>query len=136
VFGISFDAFQVAGGMVLVWMGFHMLRGTSSPTAGSENQTGAASLTPLIIFAASPGTITGVIAISLAHSEDRVPVTALVAIVVTLAITWLVMIMAARSMGTNSRGGMQDVISRFMGLMVLAMGVQFAMTGIKTFLKG
>jgi multiple antibiotic resistance protein len=34
VFGISLDVFQTAGGMVLVWMGFLMLRGTSPPWPG------------------------------------------------------------------------------------------------------
>jgi multiple antibiotic resistance protein len=136
VFGISFDAFQVAGGLVLIWMGFLMLQGTPSPTANSEGHSDPASLTPLIVFAASPGTITGVITISVAHSEGLFPVTALVAVIVTLAITWLIMIMAARSMGKDKKSLMQDVGSRFMGLMVLAMGVQFALSGIKTFLHG
>jgi small neutral amino acid transporter SnatA (MarC family) len=31
LFGISLDAFSVAGGGVLVWMGFSMLRGTTAP---------------------------------------------------------------------------------------------------------
>lgn len=43
------------------------------------------SLTPLILFAASPGTITGVITLSVAHAKSGIPVTALVA--VTLGIT-------------------------------------------------
>lgn len=30
LFGISLDAFSVAGGGVLVWMGFSMLRGTTA----------------------------------------------------------------------------------------------------------
>lgn len=64
VFGISLDAFQAAGGMVLVWMGFLMLRGTSSPTADEKGGGSESSLTPLILFAASPGTITGVITLS------------------------------------------------------------------------
>ena len=39
VFGISLPAFQVAGGMVLVWMGFIMLRGNSSPTTAADSGT-------------------------------------------------------------------------------------------------
>jgi small neutral amino acid transporter SnatA (MarC family) len=31
---------------------------------------------------------------------------------------------------------MHDVMTRFMGLIVLAMGVQFALTGLKTFFSG
>jgi multiple antibiotic resistance protein len=136
VFGISLDAFQAAGGMVLVWMGFLMLRGTSSPTADHKREGADASLTPLILFAASPGTITGVITLSVAHTKSELPVTALVSVVVALAITWLVMIVAARSAGQNKPGLMHDVMTRFMGLIVLAMGVQFALTGLKTFFSG
>jgi multiple antibiotic resistance protein len=132
-FGISLDAFQVAGGMVLVWMGFLMLRGTSSPTGDEKGEHAKDALTPLILFAASPGTITGVITVSVAHTQDGFPVTALVAVVVALAITWLLMIVAARSSGKEKQGLMHDVSSRFMGLVVLAMGVQFVLSGLTTF---
>jgi len=133
LFGISLDAFQVAGGMVLVWMGFLMLRGTSSPTSDQKGKSGKSSLTPLVLFAASPGTITGVITLSVAHSQEEIPFTALVAVVVAMAITWLLMIVAAGSAGQKKQGLMHDVTSRFMGLIVLAMGVQFALAGLKAF---
>ncbi len=124
--------------MVLIWMGFTMLRGNSSPTsAESKTQEGdeAAdpSLTPLILFAASPGTIIGVITIAIAHSIDNIPVTALVAVVVALTVTWLIMVLMAQASGQQQRGMMHDVTSRFMGLIVLAMGVQFALTGLNEF---
>ena len=139
-FGISLSAFQVAGGMVLVWMGFTMLRGNSSPTSAAatgahhESQSPNPSLAPLILFAASPGTITGVITLSVAHSRAKIPVTALVAIVVALSITWLIMILSARASGDKKPGLVHDVTTRFMGLIVLAMGVQFALTGLTDFM--
>jgi multiple antibiotic resistance protein len=136
VFGISLDAFQAAGGMVLVWMGFLMLRGTSSPTADHQRENADASLTPLILFAASPGTITGVMTLSVAHAKNELPVTALVSVVVALAITWLAMIAAARSAGKIKHGLVHDVTTRFMGLIVLAMGVQFFLTGLEAFVNG
>lgn len=135
-FGISLDVFEAAGGIVLVWMGFLMLRGTSSPTAAGEKKDDKASLTPLILFAASPGTITGVITLSVSHSKMELPLTALVGVVVALAVTWLVMLIVARSTGKRRQGLMHDVVSRFMGLIVLAMGLQFLLTGLKTFFAG
>jgi multiple antibiotic resistance protein len=84
VFGVSLDAFSIAGGGVLTWIGFTMLRG-NSPQAQAPSMDGAAktrSLTPVILFAASPGTITGVITIAVAHTKMALPVTALVAVVV------------------------------------------------------
>lgn len=59
-FGVSLEAFSVAGGFVLAWMGFAMLRRDSPDSGGSatDQTTQKASLTPLILFAASPVTIT------------------------------------------------------------------------------
>ena len=137
VFGVSLDAFMVAGGAILAWMGFSMLRTEQpkeSPSGGVKNETNT-SLTPLILFAASPGTISGVITLSVAHAGSKIPVTALVAVGVAVSITWLVMVLVARLGGRGGGGGfLRDTLTRFMGLIVVAMGVQFALTGIKSFM--
>jgi multiple antibiotic resistance protein len=135
LFGVSLDAFMVAGGGVLSWMGFSMLSGNTSASASSGSSSNSKpSLTALILFAASPGTITGVITVSTAHTKLQFPITALVAIVVTVAVTWFVMLLAAHFAGRRKGGGfLQDTMSRLMGLIVLAMGVQFALTGFHTF---
>ncbi|MCO8123138.1 MarC family protein [Stieleria sp. TO1_6] len=130
IFGVSLNAFMVAGGGVLAWMGFGML--SRDPAAAKEKS--GSSLTPLILFAASPGTITGVITISAAHTRLGFPVTALIAVAVATTCTWLVMLGVSR-FGGQSRGDgfLQDTLTRFMGLIVLAMGVQFALTGFHSF---
>jgi multiple antibiotic resistance protein len=148
-FGVSLDAFSVAGGGVLAWIGFSMLN--SSPDDAKKPQTSAsdseASLTPLIVFAASPGTITGVITLAVAHSKLTIPVTALVAIGVATAVLWLVLMLvvyqASRTQEnakddpqSKSGGFVRDTATRFMGLIVIAMGIQFALTGIKAFMNG
>jgi multiple antibiotic resistance protein len=139
VFGVSLDAFMVAGGGVLVWIGFGMLRG--NPTNAQPSVGAAASekrsLTPLILFAASPGTITGVITLAVAQTRDKLPVTALVAVAVGTLVMWLVIALAVR-FGGRSHGGsgfVRDTVTRFMGLIVIAMGVQFALTGIRSFMR-
>lgn len=143
VFGVSLDAFSVAGGAVLAWIGFSMLGGrgsasTPTPEGGSSPASESApSLAPLILFAASPGTITGVITISVTHSSLRIPVTAIVAIVTVLALTWVILVLATRFGGTQNGGGiMRDIVTRYMGLIVIAMGIQFALTGLKSFMGG
>jgi multiple antibiotic resistance protein len=135
LFGVSLDAFMVAGGGVLAWMGFSMLSGQGASATSHDAQSNSdASLTPLILFAASPGTITGVITLSAAHTGLRVPVTALVAVVVASLLTWLIMLLFAREVGHAGRGGFaRDTMTRFMGLIVLSMGVQFALTGLHKF---
>jgi multiple antibiotic resistance protein len=135
LFGVSLDAFMVAGGGVLAWMGFSMLSGqVTSSTSVSAPSNADASLTPLILFAASPGTITGVITLSAAHTGLDLPVTALVAIAVAGLVTWLALLLVSRVDAKASEGGSaRDMITRFMGLIVLSMGVQFALTGLRRF---
>ena len=133
-FGISLDAFSIAGGGVLTWIGFSMLRGNSAQTNPSK-AVEKRSLAPLILFAASPGTITGVITLAVAHAKLALPVTALVAVAVAVAVMWVVMVLVARGRARANGAGslLHDMVTRFMGLIVLAMGVQFALTGLHNF---
>jgi len=137
IFGVSLDAFSIAGGGVLTWIGFSMLSG-NSPQARNPSKDGrrqGRSLTPVILFAASPGTITGVITLAVAHSKLALPVTALVAVAVAVAVTWVAMLVMARGGPSSSGAGnlLHDMVTRFMGLIVIAMGVQFALTGLRNF---
>jgi multiple antibiotic resistance protein len=135
VFGVSLDAFSVAGGGVLSWIGITMLRADSAPAQGpsKEDADEKRSITPLILFAASPGTITGVITLAVAHAKVRLPVTALVAVAVAAAVMWVVMMLMARGGSRALGGSVRDTATRFMGLIIVAMGVQFALTGIRSF---
>ena len=137
VFGISLNAFQVAGGIVLVWMGFSMLHGAAQHTKAHQPHGERANrLTPLILFAASPGTITGVITIAANHSGMGLPTTALVGVTAAVGVAWILMVAATRFGGKMQSGGLfHDVATRFMGLLVLAMGVQFALVGCRAALK-
>jgi multiple antibiotic resistance protein len=135
VFGVSLDAFAVAGGGVLSWIGFTMLRGNSAPAQHTTKDGAAAkrSITPVILFAASPGTITGVITLAVAHAKRQLPVTVLVAVAVATAAMWIVMVLMARG-GTRAPGGLlRDTATKFMGLLIVAMGVQLALTGARSF---
>ncbi|MEZ5600419.1 MAG: MarC family protein [Candidatus Competibacteraceae bacterium] len=102
-----------------------MLSSQSTASASTVAQANSEpSLTPLILFAASPGTITGVITLSAAHTRLKLPITALVAIVVAVMVTWLVMLFFARFTGKQDGGGfIRDTMTRLMGLIVLSMGV-------------
>jgi multiple antibiotic resistance protein len=134
LFGVSLDAFMVAGGGVLAWMGFSMLSGRGLSRSPEAHATAKASLTPLILFAASPGTITGVITIAAAHTRLGFPITALVAVAVASAVTWVLMLLVTRMAGKEGGGGFaRDTLTSFMGLIVLSMGVQFALTGLRQF---
>lgn len=137
IFGISLDAFSVAGGLILAWMGFSMLskKPDKPDTHDQESIPPKPNLTPLILFAASPGTITGVITLSVAHVSNGLPVTALVAVGLACLITFLFLLASDKMLkdSSSSNSLLRDTVSRFMGLIVLAMGIQFALTGLQAF---
>lgn len=135
VFGVSLDAFSVAGGGVLSWIGFSMLASSAAADHPAARTDAHRSLTPLIVFAASPGTVTGVITLSVAHGQRDLPVTALVAVVVAVLLMWVAMLLVAH-MGSRAAGNgfARDTLTQLMGLIVIAMGVQFALSGIRAFM--
>jgi multiple antibiotic resistance protein len=95
-----------------------------------EATDGEPSETPLILFAASPGTIAGVITLSVAHGKSGIPVSALVTVATT--VTWLLIVLVARLGAKGSGGFVHDTVTRFMGLIVIVMGVQFALSEIRS----
>ena len=100
---------------------------------GPPPAAGNPSLTPPILFAASPGTITGVITLSVVHAKSGIPVTALVAVTVATTMMWILIVLFARLGGSGSGGFVHDAVTRFMGLIVIAMGVQFV-SGLRSFM--
>ena len=136
IFGISLDVFRVVGGMIIAYMGFDMLSGrhtvAQAPPSESDVDVGG-SLAPLIMFAAGPGTITAVVTLAAVHTPDGFPLTAVVAAVVGAGVTFAVMLLAIAA-GSHVGRRTQAVVTRFMGLIVASMGMQFVFTGVKAFL--
>ena len=122
--------------MIIAYMGLDMLRGHQqvvqvSPT--DEDTAEPKSLGPLIMFAAGPGTITAVVTLAAVHPANGLPVTAIVAAVIGAGVTYVVMLLAI-SVGAHVGRSTQAIVTRFMGLIVASMGMQFVLTGLKTFL--
>jgi len=137
IFGISLNVFRIVGGMIITYMGFDMLKGrqTVGQTSPTVDDTATPnSRAPLIMFAAGPGTITAVVTLAAVHTPDRLPVTAIVAAVVGAGVTFATLHLA---IGVASRLGhsTQAIVTRFMGLIVASMGMQFVLTGLKAFLS-
>lgn len=136
IFGISLDVFRIVGGMIIAYMGFDMLRGRQSVGQASPTDDDDAAqpnaLAPLIMFAAGPGTITAVVTLAAVHTPNGLPVTAIVAAVVGAAVTFAVLLLAVRA-GSHLGRNTQAAVTRFMGLIVAAMGMQFVLTGLKAF---
>jgi multiple antibiotic resistance protein len=50
-------------------------------------------------------------------------------------VTWLLLLVAATRGGDAKRPGLaRDMVSRYMGLIIIAMGIQFALKGYKAFM--
>jgi multiple antibiotic resistance protein len=61
---------------------------------------------------------------------------ALVGVAVAVGLTWMLLLAVARMPGRRGGGGLaRDITTRFMGLIVLAMGVQFVLAGYEAFTK-
>ena len=137
IFGISLDVFRVVGEMIIAYMGFDMLRGSHTvarapPDSGDAGVQG--SLVPLLMFAAGPGTITAVVTLAAVHTPDGLPMTAIIAAVVGAGVTFSALIVAVQ-LGSRLGRGTQATVTRFMGLIVASMGMQFVLVGLKAFFE-
>jgi multiple antibiotic resistance protein len=135
IFSISLDVFRVVGGMIIAYMGFDMLRGshTVAQTPPADDDVNG-SMAPLIMFAAGPGTITAVVTLAAVHTPDRLPVTAIVAALIGTGVTFLALLLAIR-LGARIGRGTQAIVTRFMGLIVASMGMQFVLIGARAFFR-
>ncbi|MGB9365718.1 MAG: MarC family protein [Xanthobacteraceae bacterium] len=132
IFNISLDVFRIVGGMIIAFMGFDMLRGRQTVAQTPEHDGASNSFAPLIMFAAGPGTITAVVTLAAVHTPDSLPVTAIVASVIGAAVTLAALLLAVK-LSSHLNRGTQAVVTRFMGLIVASMGMQFVLTGLKAF---
>jgi multiple antibiotic resistance protein len=112
-------------------MGFGMLGGRHTvvqepPT--NDEAAAPSSLSPLIMFAAGPGTITAVVTLAAAHTPDGF------AAVIGAVVTFAALLLAV-GLGSRLGRSTQAMITRFMGLIVASMGMQFVLTGLKAFLN-
>lgn len=128
-FGISVDAFKIVGGIIIGFIGFKMMFGLGKTIQSDANE---GDLSNLIMFAASPGTIAMVMTLAAIHQVNGIPVSALVGIVIAIIVSLgiiISMLYVARKRKSNG----QSFITKFMGLIIVAMGLQFMLDGIKSF---
>ncbi len=125
-FEISLDAFQIVGGVILVYIGISMMNET---LVDDEKPEG---ISTLVMFAASPGTVATTITLSTSSGEGWFPAEVLIAIAAAIFITG-VQLYAMIYFGSKMNSSMQSYITKFMGLLVMGMGVQFILEGVRSF---
>lgn len=139
VFGLTLDAFRLAGGIIVAMLGFGMLSGQHSTESERLADDQAVQDQMFVPFAmpmvAGPGTITAVITLAVTEHSTRLPWMAIVASVVATAVTGITLFAILRFERYISRQVLR-VITRFMGLILVAMGAQFVVDGLRGSLPG
>ena len=145
LFGISFGAMRIAGGLVVAAIGYQMLFGGNSPNRAPivrRDKDDYAFFPIAMPGIAGPGTIAVVIGISteIAEIDDWTAMSlaffwTTLAIIVTAAASWFVMRYSdsiARRLGPSGT----LVLGKLMGFLLICIGVQFVGSGIRTFMAG
>lgn len=151
LFGITLPAFQIAGGILLFFVGMHMLNGQKSsiqhPSSQKhidavkkqvdEGKTNVA-ISPLAMpILAGPGTIAT--AMNFVEAPTKIdPILQIILVVVVFAAMCLVtfiMFIGGEKLIKFLGHGIVNVISRIMGLILTVIAVQMIITGINGAMK-
>jgi len=139
LFGITIEAFRIGGGILLFLIGMEMVYARTSRTKLTATEKYESmdaediSMTPLAIpMIAGPGAITTTIVL-MNEAVGSVPDMAMIlaAIVIAILLTYLMMI---RSESIVSRIGQKEfrAINRLMGILLIAIAVQFVISGLSS----
>jgi multiple antibiotic resistance protein len=136
LFGLQIASFQAAGGLVIALMGLEMLRGEPtqmhSEVPGDEDPEDRILVPFAMPLVAGPGAITTVITLAVTQSTGALPLEALAASVVTAFVLWMMLLLViAQEHLITPR--IRRLFTRFMGLILLAIGFQLGLHGIKSF---
>jgi len=140
MFGITIDAFRVAGGLILWVVAMDMLHGVRRTQEGHEEISEGSTkedvaLTPLAMpMLAGPGAISTVMVLA-AEGTAAERVAVYVAVLVTMGVSWLVLRVGERVVLRMGGTGIR-VMTRIMGLLLAAIAIQFVLTGGKNALYG
>lgn len=130
LFGISFEGFRIAGGIVLLLLGIEYMFNLNF----KEKRSGNYDTDILVPFAmpliVGPGTITTTIILS----KQSGLITVLIGGLAALAVYWVFL---RFSSSINRRIGHQgiEIIARFMGLLLMAIAVDMMRGGLIGFIK-
>lgn len=140
-FGISVNSLRVVGGIIFFIMGYEMLEArltrTKSDAESVTEYIEDIAITPIgIPLIAGPGAITTVIVLmnettGLIEKE----IALILAITAVLAITFLFLIGARQVMHALGHSG-NKVLLRVMGLIVMAIAVEFFFNGLRPIVQG
>lgn len=138
VLGITLPAFRVAGGLLLFFIAFEMVfekrndrKEKTADTAITRDHIHNIAAFPLAIpLIAGPGAISATVLLSGSYPTLAGQVALLAIILVAVALTWAVFLLAEpvdRVLGQTGR----SILTRLLGVILAALAVQFVAHGIK-----
>lgn len=142
-FGITTDAFRIAGGIIFFGIGSDMLQAkrsrvktTKEEEEDPDTSRGDVGIVPLgLPSLAGPGAITTVIAL-MAQAVNPLQVSAVYgSIVGVVALSGGVLLLAPVLLHAVGQTGL-NVVTRIMGLLVTVIGVQFVLDGLRGAVPG
>ncbi|WP_269237513.1 MarC family NAAT transporter [Flavobacterium flavigenum] len=142
-FGISIDALRIAGGLVILNSGFSLLSGKISKKRGinkkienDAQKRNDIALTPLAIpMLAGPGSISLLIAFYQEHHEiEEIIISSLAILAISIAI--FIILKSAHYLARILGASGIVAISRIIGFIVIAIGIQYIVSSIINIIKG
>ena len=130
--GISIEALRIAGGLLLFYSAFHMV--SRKLEYNLADSGGDISVFPMSVpLIAGPGSLT--MAVLLYSSADSVnsSISVVSAILVVGAVTFFALCAALPVKKVIGRTG-DEVLRRFLGVLLAALAIQFVMDGINAFI--
>lgn len=138
VFGITLPAFRVAGGLLLFFISFEMIferrqerKEKSADTAITKDHIHNIAAFPLAIpLIAGPGAISATVLLSASLPSIGGQAALVGVILVSIALTYLVFLLAERVDGILGQTG-RSILTRLLGVILAALAVQFVADGVK-----
>lgn len=142
LFGISLDSFRIAGGLLVMIIGMTMINGklgenkqNNEEMKESITKTNVA-LVPLALpLMGGPGTITSMIVWGTTYDSISYTISFIVCILFFCGCCWLLFRSAPFLIRTLGKTGL-NVITRIMGLLLMALGVEIMVGGIRNLFPG
>ncbi|HTW66551.1 MAG TPA: MarC family protein [Bryobacteraceae bacterium] len=136
MFGITMPAFRIAGGLIMILIGLDMVQGRRSQTKETPSETQQAmekddvGIIPLgVPMLAGPGSISTVMALMAQSASWQHSVLIIVVVALTAIISYWTLAGADR-VGRRMGDTGIHILTRFMGLLLMAIAVQFILSGL------
>jgi multiple antibiotic resistance protein len=136
MFGITLPAFRIAGGLIMILIGLDMVQARRSQTKETPSETQQAmekedvGIIPLgVPMLAGPGSISTVIALMAQSTNWRQSILIIAAVGLTAFLSYWTLA-AANRLGRRMGATGINILTRFMGLLLMAIAVQFILSGL------